>query len=145
MADELRSLDIPEKQLLVHRGVAEDAECPYHHSILLHRIADARWIVLTHDHRGRVIRVNEDLDTQSYVVLRRASVFPPHAIEGGLLYFDEIDALALKEHKRDAKEEAHLQGGEGEAADGSTVWRYCDPNLKSFGKALDSEVLEDES
>ena len=116
MADEIKSLDISDKQLLVHRGAAVDRECPYHHIVLLHRVSEARWIVLTHNDRGEVVRANEDLDTQSYVVVRRASAFPQHAADEGLLYFDEIDPMDLKQHKRDAKEEAHLQGGEGEHA-----------------------------
>ena len=144
MADEIKSLDIADKQLLVHKGAAVDQECPYHHIILLHRVSEARWIVLTHNARGEVVRANEDLDTQSYVVVRRASAFPQHAADEGLLYFDEIDPLDLKQHKRDAREEAHLQGGEGEAADGAQVWRFSDPNLKSFTKQVEADVLEDE-
>ena len=141
--DEIRSLDIADKQLLIHRGVAEDAECPYHHVILLHRVADARWIVLTHSDRGDVVRASEDLDDQSYVVVRRGAVFPQHAVDTGILYFDEVDPLELKQHKKDAKEEAHLQGGEGEAADGSAVWRFCDANLQRFGKPVEADIIED--
>ena len=67
--DEVRTLDIPEKQLLIHRGASEDPECPYHHILLLHRVSDGRWITLTHNDRGEHVRVNEDLDDLQYTVL----------------------------------------------------------------------------
>ena len=146
MADEeLRSLDIPDKQLLVHRGPGVDAECNYHHLILLHRVSESKWIALTHNARSEPVRINEDLDELQYTVLRRGAVFPQYAVEGGLLYFDEIDPLELRQHRRDAKEEAHLQGGEGEAVDGSSQWRFCDPNLARFAKIVDADTLEDDT
>ena len=100
MADEeLRSLDIPDKQLLVHRGPGVDAECNYHHLILLHRVSESKWIVLTHNARSEPVRINEDLDDLQYTVLRRAAVFPQYAVDGGLFYFDEIDPLELRQHR----------------------------------------------
>ena len=91
MADEIRTLDIAEKQLLIHRGAQEDPECPYHHVILLHRVAEGRWITLTHNDRGEHVRVSEDLDDLQYTVLRRSALFPEYAVDDGLLYFDPHD------------------------------------------------------
>ena len=85
--DEIHALDIPDKQLLVHRGVRVDRECPYHHIVLLHRVGDSKWIALTHNDQGEQVRVNEDLDELQYTVLRRQAAIPSCAVEAGLCYF----------------------------------------------------------
>ena len=36
-----RALDVAYTQVVVHVGSAEDAECPYHHRILLRRVSGA--------------------------------------------------------------------------------------------------------
>ena len=90
--DQLRALDIPDKQVILHRE--DDADCPYHHVVILHRIAEGRWIVLTHNDRGEVVRRREDLDELSYAVIRRGAAFPPHTVDDGLLYLSSLGKLA---------------------------------------------------
>ena len=115
MADdeEYRALDIGYTQVVVHVGAAADRECPYHHRILLRRVSGAFWVCLA----PNLERFVMDLDQEEYSLICRNALFPDHTLEAGLLYHDPISPVELRQHARAAREEAHLQGGDGEAAD----------------------------
>ena len=135
----VRTLDIPQTQIVVHYGPQADADCPYHHRVLLFRVSGSQWVILTPDHDRYV----EDLEELEYTVVRRNTAFPDHCITEGLYHFDPLDQALLRLQIRSAKEEAHLQSGEGGTTDVSAVWRFCDPNLAKFGEVVDSELVED--
>ena len=84
-----------------------------------------------------------DLDQEEYSRIRRNALFPEHALEAGLLYHDPISPAELRQHARAAREEAHLQGGDGDAADLYTQWRFSDPTDAKFGQVVDAELIED--
>ena len=141
MADdeEFRALDIGYTQVVVHVGAAADRECPYHHRILLRRVSGAFWVCLT----PNLERFVMDLDQEEYSLIRRNALFPDHTLEAGLLYHDPISPVELRQHARAAREEAHLQGGDGEAADLYTQWRFSDPTDAKFGQVVDADYVED--
>ena len=141
MADDgvYRALDIAYTQVVVHVGVAIDRLCPYHHRVLLRRVSGASWVVLTPLFERFVM----DLDEHEYALVRRNAIFPDYTIEAGLIYFDPLEQAELRQHVRAAREEAHLQGGVGDAAELYTEWRFSDPTVGKFGEVVDSELTED--
>ena len=141
MADEdvYKALDISFTQVLVHVGSATDRECPYHHRVLLRRVAGSSWVYLS----PNLERFIMDLSEEEYTIVPRLSIFPEHALQAGLLYHDPISSAALKQHARAAKEEANLQGGDGDAADLFCQWRFSDPADPKFGGVVDAELIED--
>ena len=140
-AGAVTALDIAQIQIIVHFGAGADADCPYHHRILLRRISpgDSKWIILTPDHDRYV----EDLDDLEWYIIRRNHAFPDEYIQAGLYHFDPIDPQILRQQLRDAKEEAHLQGGDSEAAVGAAVWRFNDPRFNKFSLPVEQELVDD--
>ena len=137
--DEFRALDISFTQVVVHVGAAADRECPYHHRVLLRRVSGASWVCLT----PNLERFVMDLDQEEYSLIRRNALFPEHTLVAGLLYHDPISPAELRSHARAAREEAHLQGGAGDAADLYTQWRFSDPTDGKFGQVVDADLVED--
>ena len=69
MAQVARSLDVVEPQVLVN---FDDGGFLWHHRILLHRIADGRWVTLTPD----LDLVIHDLARVVHRIVPRARPFP---------------------------------------------------------------------
>ena len=106
MDAEPRCREIAQTQVVVHYGRAGDHDYPNQHRILLRRIDESSWLVLTPDMKQAV----EDLGTFKYTVIRRDVLFPEYNIEARLYYHDPIVAGVLRQQIRDAREEAHIQG-----------------------------------
>ena len=61
----------------------------------------------------------------------------------GLYYHHPIEAWVLRQHVRDAREEAHLRGCEGEASDFQSQLRFSDPTDVRFGDLVEGEHQDD--
>ena len=85
------SLDIPNHQVIINFDAA-DPNFPYHHRVLLFRVREGQWCVLTPDLDRHV----EDLDQVEHYVIPRASRFPAYAVNAGLYHLDPIPAAVLK-------------------------------------------------
>ena len=70
-----RTLNISEPQVLFHYP-ADPNGLEYHQRVLVHKIGQGRWVVLSPDLELSV----EDLTQQRHVVLSRHSPFPPHLL-----------------------------------------------------------------
>ena len=136
---EARSLDIPQTQIVIHYGREVEYDCPYHHRILLRRINEVSLVVLTPDMERDV----EDLGTPAYSVICRNVLFPEYTLEAGLYYHDPIGAGALRQQIRDAREGAHIQGGEVVAAEFQSQWRFSQAADAGFGEIVEGEHLDD--
>ena len=82
------------------------------------------------------------LDEEEYSIVRRNAVFPDYCLEARLLYHDPISPANLRLHVRAAREEAHLQGGDGDAAELYSQRRFSDPAYPKFGDVVDAEFEE---
>lgn len=131
------SLDIPNHQIIINFDAA-DPNFPYHHRVLLVRVRDAQWCVLTPDLDRHV----EDLDQVEHYVVPRATRFPAYAVAAGLYHFDPLPAAVLKEHIRLAKQECALLGGDVAMA-GSLRWRFSEPGVDNFSNIVDQAIVDD--
>ena len=136
---EPRALDIPQIEIVILYGREGNCGCPYHHRILLRRINEGSWVVLTPDMEREV----EDLGTLEYSVIRRNVLFPEYTSEAGQYYHDPIEAGVLRQQVRAAREEAHIRGGEGEAAEFESQWRFSEPADARFNEIVEGEHLDD--
>eukprot|EP00959_Pyramimonas_sp_CCMP1952_P362962 7600810-Pyramimonas_sp.AAC.1 len=126
MAAVPRCPDIPEFQVAVRFD--DDPNFTWHHRILLRRVRDAVWITLTPD--LDLERIN--LDERRHRVLERGQAFPD-AIVGDLYAFDPIGREAVAGHKRRARLQAAVLGGDEDEAMDAEEWVYADLEDPAFG------------
>ena len=132
-----RTLNIGEPQVLVHFPRVADG-LTWRHRILLHRIADGRWVTLDPDHN----LVIHDFGTVRHEVLSRASAFP--AARSALVYaHDPVDAGTLKAFKRQAKLQAAIWGHEDPGEMAEFAWVVADPSDACFGETISDEAFEE--
>ena len=137
MAAAPSSLDIPIHQIIINLDAA-DPNFPYHHRVLLVRVRDAQWCVLTPDLNRHV----EDLDQVEHYVIPRASRSPTYAVNAGQYHVDAIPAAVLKEHIRPAEQECALLGADAALA-GSLRWRFSEPGVENFGAVVKQAIVDD--
>ncbi|CAK0906294.1 unnamed protein product, partial [Prorocentrum cordatum] len=135
MAAVPRCPDIPEFQVAVRYDA--DPNFTWHHRILLRRVRGAVWIALTPD--LDLERIN--LDERRHRVLERGQAFP-EAIAGDIYAFDPIGREAVAGHKRRARLQAAVLGGDEDEAMDAKEWVYADLDDPSFGTLVAADVLE---
>ena len=125
----VRTLDIPDLQVLIQFPEDED-ECYWHHRIGLLRLGQTqRWVMLSPDHDMDVV----DFGEESYKVLARNATFP--AAQRPYVYaFDPIQEADLRRFKREARSYLMVMGdGEIDAATKVWVVRQSRPLLRQAG------------
>ena len=131
------TLDISEPQVLVNFPL-DVGGFFWHHRVLLHRIADGRWVCLTPDYPLIV----HDLAQLGHRVLQRRRGFPDD-IAAECYVHDPIDAVTLRGLKRDAKLQAALLGDVAPERQGVGAWFVSDPRDALFGQEVPEEVVAD--
>jgi hypothetical protein len=132
-----RSLNISDPQVLVH--FPHDAHgFEYHHRVLLHKISQGRWVVLSPDLELSV----EDLSATRHIVLGRHAPFPAH-IADACYIFDDVTKAELERQKRLARTMASILDDSETVNVDSLQWIGADPASARFGKHLPDELLTD--
>eukprot|EP00971_Amphidinium_carterae_P329620 6462205-Amphidinium_carterae.1 len=131
----MASLDIEEPQILLR--YPEDA-VEWHHRILIRRLRDSVWVVLTPDSELQV----ENLSDFQLLALGRGEAVPRVAV-GNCYLFGEGGVADLPAHHRSAKRMAVILGGVQEGASDQTEasWRIADTAAAEFGTEVASEVM----
>ena len=132
-----RSLDLAEQQVLVNYPADADGFF-WHHRVMLCRVRDALWLALTPD--LEIVQV--DLATIDHVPLPRAGPMPFWAAGQGYI-FDPLDAVALREFRREARQRAVLLGYGQEEEQRASTWIVVGLNDRKFGETVDPDIVED--
>ncbi|CAJ1457386.1 unnamed protein product [Effrenium voratum] len=127
MANEPRSLDVSDPQIIVH--FPQDAGGFYwHHRLLLVKVGGGLWIGLTPD--GDLQRV--DLRTTEYIALDRRAQFP-RAQAPYVYAFDDLSRAELESFRRRAQQ----------VIVGESVWLVADVTHDDFGKVVEEQAIND--
>lgn len=132
-----RTLNISEPQVLFHCP-ADPNGLEYHHRVLVHKIGQGRWVVLSPDLELSV----EDLTQQRHVVLSRHSPFPAHLLPVCYI-FDELSKNELERQKRLARTMGSILDDSEVVGIAATGWVVADPSSDRFGHILPHELVED--
>ena len=133
----MSSLDVADTQVLIFFSL--DPLTVWHHRVLLHRIAGARWMCLTPD-----LNVEEvDLDYEDdFRLLGRNERFPGNIPIGDTFAHDPIDKASMIRFKRQAKQLANILGqGDAEPVV-AKMWIVSDVTSAHFGQDVDDDVVE---
>jgi hypothetical protein len=133
----MSSLDIDEPQVLIH--YAGD-RIPWHHRILLRRLKDAVWLLVSPD--GNVEAT--DLGAVAILALGRGVPLPAHVV--GQCYLCGADVVAQLDalHQQAARLSGILGGapaGAAERAGPQASWRIADTAAYDFGVEVDDELM----
>ena len=135
MAAALRVLDIPELQVLLN--FPRDPNLHWHHRVLLKRVSDANWLVVTPD--GEIEYI--DLSEFTYRVLVRAAAFPADLVNDAYV-FDPVDAPTMDGYRREARLQAQVLGADDKGGAEDVLWIYSDPNKPKFGEEVPAQLVE---
>lgn len=136
MAAVPRALDVKDAQVLVE--YPDDPVFQWHHRVLLHRIAEGRWVTLTPDEELQI----HDLGEQRHVLLQRGRPLPP-AQAAAAYIFDPIAPGVLADHRRAAKQQAVILGGGEVEGEEVQTWVVRDPSDDKFGTEVPEEIVAD--
>lgn len=132
-----RALDISEVQALVNYPEDAGFVVYWHHRVMLTRVRDAIWLVLTPD--PAIVPVY--LTDYDHMPLTRGGLMPKWAA-GQAYVVDPLGAVTLRESRREAKQRVLLLGlGEETVADAYT-WIICDPGGPKFGESVPQFFLQ---
>ena len=108
MAAELKTLDVPERQVLVDFWEDEDGYFWHHQLLLLQASQAGRWLVATPDLEVQLA----DLSTHRVVPLQRSDVFPA-TYRGTIYAFDPdiITGAQIEVLRRSARFLLEIMGG----------------------------------
>ena len=136
----IAGLDIAEPQVLVY--YPNDPHFSYHQRVLLRRIADARWIVLTPDGEVEVT----DLAQFQLIALARGGAVPAVA-QGDSYLFRGLTPAELAQGRAAADRLAVVLGAPPVAPGGPApnvgVWRISDTGSVKFCELVADDVLAD--
>eukprot|EP00971_Amphidinium_carterae_P104106 2061796-Amphidinium_carterae.1 len=129
------SLDIDEPQVLLRFA---DDPVEWHHRVLIRRLRDAVWVVLTPDGELQV----ENLADYQLLALERGQPVPALAA-GNCYLFEDNGAADLPRQHRAARRMAVILGGvqEGDMQQSEATWRVADPAAAEFGTEVSVEVV----
>lgn len=132
-----RSLNISDPQVLLH--FPNDAGGFYHHHrVLLHKIGNGQWVVLTPDMELEVA----NLSTQRHRVWGRHAPVPDDIADESYI-FDELPRGELERQRRLAKTMGTILDDSENVNVESISWYGADPSSKKFGEALPVELVGD--
>jgi hypothetical protein len=137
MANQMRTLDIAEPQVLVNYPNDADGFV-WHHRILLYRVKAGTWVTLT----PTLELQTHNLLTTPHVVLARASRFPA-AYADEVFCHDPLSKADLAHEKRRARTHAAILGEEDLDGLGTAVWVISDIKDSKFGEVIPPEMVED--
>ena len=134
------SLDVPEPQILI--AYPEDPTYTWHHRVLLRRLREATWILLTPDEEVQV----EDLTHHAVLALARNQAMPPEVGTDCYLCAAAV-ARNLERHQASAARLAEILMPDDKAstavATPGVTWRVADPSLVNFGEVVDNALVGD--
>jgi hypothetical protein len=129
--------DIIEPQVLVR---FPDDTLDWHHRVLLRRLRDATWIVLTPDFDTEV----QDLSQHTLLPLARGGPVPVNVAARRYLFAPGVEA-GLPAHHAKAVRLALILGGAPEVAAGTgpaACWRVADTAASGFGAEVGDDLVE---
>lgn len=133
------ALQIDEPQVLL---LYEDGEPPWHHRVLLRRLQDASWVVVTPDLDVQV----GDLASFTLLPLARGAAVPRH-VERSKCYMFEgpIDDVLADFHAQANRIASILGVGApgGSPVSAGSSWRVTDLALAEFAEEVPADVMAD--
>ena len=132
------SLDVDEPQVLVR---FPDDPVTWHHRVLLRRLRDATWIVLTPDFSVEVA----DLSAHNLFPLIRATPLPAPMVADAYLFAPGSEPQIAGFHSQAGRIANILGGGAVPRAEGGAPhlsWRVADTSVPDFGAEVSDDVVE---
>ena len=131
-------MDIDEPQVLIHYA---DDRIPWHHRILLRRLRDAVWLLVSPD--GNVEATH--LGAVALLALGRAVPLPAHVVGHYYLCGNVVVAQFPTLHQQAARLSGILGGAPVAAAERTgpqATWRVADTAAYDFGVEVDDELMD---
>eukprot|EP00971_Amphidinium_carterae_P341210 6479897-Amphidinium_carterae.1 len=122
------SLDIPDRQVLIYY---DQDRIPWHHRVLLCRVAGSQWVVCTPDREVQV----ENLGDHTSRTLRRGAPFPQDCTP--VYSFEPITDEEMQQMRNEPRQLAEVLGVTTDALQELDV----DPELELFSKEVESRYL----
>eukprot|EP00435_Cladocopium_sp_Y103_P008686 s1575_g2.t1 len=132
-----RSLNIAEPQVLLHYP-NDGGGFYHHHRVLLHKIGNGQWVVLTPDLDLEVV----NLANHRHRVWGRHAPLPDDIADESYI-FDELSRAELERQKRLAKTMGAILDDSEIVNVESIGWYGADPSSKKFGVPLPVELVGD--
>ena len=118
MAAAARTLDLPQKQVLIDFYDDEDGYY-WHHRVLCHSVSPGTWVAITPDLEATSCNLND----HRVIALPRAGPFPRRQVQEGCYHFGNVDAQEWRAAVQSAKELAAILGvTSGEAGPAGGAW-----------------------
>lgn len=132
-----RSLNIAEPQILLNYP-NDQGGFYHHHRVLLHKIGNGQWVVLTPDLDLEVV----NLANQRHRVWGRHLPLPDDIANESYI-FDELSKAELERQKRLAKTMGAILDDSENVNVESVGWYGADPSSTKFGEALPADLIGD--
>lgn len=137
MADETKTLDVKEPQVIRHYP-DDEAGFFWHHRLLLQKCGAGIWIGVSPD--GDLEKI--DLNVTEHIALDRKALFP-RAQAPYVYAFDELSRAELEGYKRRAKMMVNLFNDASLEEVDAYEWLVADVTRDDFGEKVDESAVDD--